>query len=89
MYKSQAVNGRTAQLRKSGVHGAIINSVYLLFNLPLLASIGRTAELAPVPQDPAAALAGLEGNEVLEDVPVAMEGHAQGVHVLGNGQTWI
>lgn len=85
----QAVNGRTAQLRKSGVHGAIINSVYLLFNLPLLASIGRTAELAPVPQDPAAALAGLEGNEVLEDVPVAMEGHAQGVHVLGNGQTWI
>lgn len=85
----QAVNGRTAQLRKSGVHGAIINSVYLLFNLPLLASIGRTAELAPIAEDPAAALAGLEGNEVLEDVPVAVEEHARGVHVLGNGQTWI
>ncbi|MEE4373965.1 DUF6543 domain-containing protein [Pseudomonas alliivorans] len=85
----QAVNGRTAQLRKSGVLGAVLNSVYLLFNLPMLVSIGRSAELAPVPEDEAVALAGLEGNELLEDAPPAVGEHARGIHVLGNDQTWI
>jgi len=85
----QAVNGRTTQLRKAGVLGAVINSVYLLFNLPVLMSIGRGAELASVVEDETAALVGLEGNEVLEDAPAAVGEHARGVHVLGNGQTWI
>lgn len=85
----QAVNGRTAQLRKAGVRGAVMNAVYLFLNLPLLADIGRDAQVAPAVDDEAAALAGLEGNEVLEDIPAVVQGHARGVHVLGNGQTWI
>lgn len=85
----QAVNGRTAQLRKAGVRSAVVNAVYLFLNLPLLADIGRAAQVAPAVDDEVAALAGLEGNEVLEDVPAVVQGHARGVHVLGNGQTWI
>jgi len=90
----QAINGRTTQLRKAGVREAIINSVYLFLNLPLLADIGRTSGSVlpdlPVSEQEAASLAGLEGNEVLDDVPVAMEpGHARGVQVLENGETWI
>lgn len=90
----QAVSGRTAQLRKAGVYGAIINSVYLFLNLPLLADIGRASDAfvpqVPAPEQEVASLAGLEGNEVLDDAPpAAASGQARGVQVLENGETWI
>ena len=90
----QAIHGRTKTLRKAGVTGAIVNAVYLFLNLPLLASIGRSAEAASFPERPSGTdtepLAGLEGNEVLDDIPAdAGTDKARGVHVLENGDTWI
>ncbi|WP_460045911.1 dermonecrotic toxin domain-containing protein [Pseudomonas sp. S2_H01] len=90
----QAIHGRTKTLRKAGVIGAIINAVYLFLNLPLLASIGRAGEAAPLPERASGAdtesLAGLEGNEVLDDIPADTGNvNTRGVHVLENGETWI
>lgn len=90
----QAINGRTRQLRKSGVMGAIVNTVYLFLNLPLLADIGRAAEAVPVVSESleteAPSLAGLEGNEILDEVPANSDaGLSRGIHVLENGETWI
>src|SRR5690606_35958744 len=36
----QAVNGNTPGLRKAGVLGAVFNSVFVAFNLPMLGAIG-------------------------------------------------
>lgn len=87
----QAINGRTPQLRKAGVLGAIINSLYLLLNLPLLAGLGGVArELPATPEDGTVveSLSEMEGNVVLPGTSAAA-GHLRGVQTLANGDTWI
>ncbi|WP_231666279.1 dermonecrotic toxin domain-containing protein [Pseudomonas quasicaspiana] len=44
----QAINGKTARERKAGLVGAIFNSIFLLFNLPVLAGLSRAASIRPV-----------------------------------------
>ncbi|KPW74399.1 Uncharacterized protein ALO76_04650 [Pseudomonas syringae pv. coriandricola] len=101
----QAVNGKTAAQRKAGVLGAIINTVYLLFNLPFLMAVRVTPEpslVTPldgmtIPGDvavsgsvPVDPLDNLEGNLLLDSLtPSAEEGRLHGVYTLGNGETWI
>ncbi|HEY0290046.1 MAG TPA: DUF6543 domain-containing protein [Pseudomonas sp.] len=109
----QAVNGASAQLRKAGVEAAIINSIFVLFNLPLLADIGEVGDGVEVtgaredtfklPSTPVSTtepsviglnvenpLAGLEGNEILDDAQsLATEGRLRGVYMNANGQNWI
>ncbi len=90
----QAISGRTSQLRKAGVVGAVVNSVYLLFNLPLLTDISRPTlsmqSAASEAESGLASLEGLEGNVVLQETaPVTDIDYLRGVHVLENGDTWI
>lgn len=40
----QAVNATDARQRKAGIIGAVLNSIYLLFNLPLLSGAGRAVQ---------------------------------------------
>lgn len=40
----QAINGASASLRKAGVEAAILNSIFVVFNLPLLADIREVGE---------------------------------------------
>lgn len=44
----QAINGKNARERKAGVVGAIFNSIFLLFNLPVLVGLSRAAGIRPV-----------------------------------------
>ncbi|WP_426117847.1 dermonecrotic toxin domain-containing protein [Pseudomonas sp. DSP3-2-2] len=87
----QAVNGNTPGLRKAGVLGAVFNSVFVAFNLPMLGAIGAEASIedwVPV-ADSDESLGGLEGNLILPaEVPKTV-GRLQGVHFLANGETWI
>jgi hypothetical protein len=90
----QAISGRTAQLRKAGVVGAIVNSVFLLLNLPLLAELRRPSvsvqAAASEVDSEAASLKPLQGNAILSDTPKpAAQDHLRGVHVLEKGDTWI
>ncbi|PIO93611.1 ADP-ribosylating toxin [Pseudomonas syringae] len=101
----QAVNGKTAAQRKAGVLGAIINIIYLLFNLPLLMSIRAVPQPVPVAATeglpissevlesssaPAHPLDNMEGNLLLDSLtPSAAEGRFRGIYTLGNGETWI
>lgn len=41
----QATHGRTARQRKAGMIGAICNSIFMVFNLPMLAGVARVGEL--------------------------------------------
>ncbi|MFJ3482786.1 dermonecrotic toxin domain-containing protein [Pseudomonas sp. NPDC090202] len=87
----QAINGRTPQLRKAGVLGAIINSLYLLLNLPLLASMGGVARELPATAEEGAAaesVSEMRGNVVLPGTS-ASAGHLRGVQTLPDGETWI
>jgi len=93
----QAVNGRTPRLRKAGVVGAILNSVYLLLNLPLLTDLRRPVSALPVEvevevgvEDQLVSLDSLEGDALLEDAPAdPRDSRYRGVHVMDNGDTWI
>ncbi|MCF5466143.1 dermonecrotic toxin domain-containing protein [Pseudomonas syringae] len=101
----QAVNGKTPAQRKAGVLGAILNTLYLLFNLPLLMSIRATSQPLRVAQEDVALIPGevmegdnpltdplnnLEGNLLLDTLtPSADEGRLRGIYTLGNGETWI
>ncbi|MFK3798037.1 dermonecrotic toxin domain-containing protein [Pseudomonas sp. NPDC088444] len=90
----QALHGSTARLKRAGVIGAIINSIYLLFNLPLLADLRRPVPSLVTPEvdviTPAGQLEALEGNVALPDAaPTQSMSHYQGVHVLENGESWI
>lgn len=97
----QAINGNTPRLRKAGVIGAILNSVFVVFNLPAIADLAEGVALSDngaaietvddwVPADNSdALLSELRGNVILDgDVP-ATTGHMQGVRRLANGETWI
>ena len=98
----QAINGNTPRLRKAGVISAILNSVFVVFNLPEMATVvGLGRELSEadaaietvedwVPASNSdASLAELRGNVILdEDLGVA-SGHMQGIRVRANGETWI
>lgn len=90
----QAVNGNTAQLRKAGIVGAIVNSVYLFLNLPLLADLRRPVlpvqTVVEVAEAELPALETLKGNVVLEDTPASVSDmRYRNVHVLDNGECWI
>ncbi|HEX8595617.1 MAG TPA: DUF6543 domain-containing protein [Pseudomonas sp.] len=41
----QAINGRTARQRRSGMIGILSNSIFILFNLPMLAGLARAEEV--------------------------------------------
>ncbi|KPB87438.1 Uncharacterized protein AC504_2708 [Pseudomonas syringae pv. maculicola] len=100
----QAVNGKTPAQRRAGVLGAIINTLYLLFNLPLLMSIRAMPERMPLVRADVVSLPSevvesgvivdplenMEGNLLLDSLtPSAEEGRFRGVYSLGNGETWI
>lgn len=97
----QAFSGKTAAQRKAGVLGAIVNAIYLAFNLPLLTGSARAAvrgadeavsSPTPVSQEPAVdALANLNGNHLTLDgvTPQATTGRWRGIQQLANGETWI
>lgn len=97
----QAFSGKTAAQRKAGVLGAIVNAIYLAFNLPLLAGAARVrGQLAdqalgttpPVSEAPIEdALVNLNGNHLtLEGVaPQTTPGRWRGIQQLANGETWI
>ncbi|WP_397450266.1 dermonecrotic toxin domain-containing protein [Pseudomonas sp. NA-150] len=88
----QAINAATARQRKAGVIGAVFNSIFIVFNLPMLAGIGKAAGAGTLGEELGGeanpSLEGFEGNEVLPDATPA-SGHMQGIHVLANGETWI
>ncbi len=87
----QAVNGNTPGLRKAGVLGAVFNSIFVAFNLPMLGAIGAEASIedwVPV-ADSGESLANLEGNLILPAEAAKATGRLEGVHVLANGETWI
>ncbi|WP_426142334.1 dermonecrotic toxin domain-containing protein [Pseudomonas sp. DWP3-1-2] len=88
----QAVNGNTPGLRKAGVLGAVFNSVFVAFNLPMLAAadgVVSVEDWVPVADDDAS-LADLHGNLILEDAaPKTGVGRLRGVVALSNGETWI
>jgi len=87
----QAVNGNTPRLRKAGVLGAVFNSVFVAFNLPIPGAIGAEASVEdwlPV-LDSGESLANLEGNLILPAAASKAMGRLQGVHVLADGETWI
>ncbi|RMM34515.1 hypothetical protein ALQ80_05178 [Pseudomonas coronafaciens pv. oryzae] len=100
----QAVNGKTPAQRRAGVLGAIINTLYLLFNLPLLMSIRATpeptqlvrADVVSLPGEivqgsvPVDLLDNMEGNLLLDSLtPSAAEGRFRSIYSLSNGETWI
>lgn len=98
----QAVNGSTPKLRKAGVISAILNSVFVVFNLPELTAVaGQGRELVEanaaietvedwVPaSNSEASLAELRGNLILDEDPGVASGHMQGIRVRANGETWI
>jgi hypothetical protein len=79
----QSIHGASAAVRKAGVEAAIFNSIFVLFNLPL-AGLGN-ADQALEP-----ALAGLEGNEILDEAVSALtDDRMRGVQLVANGETWI
>lgn len=75
----QAVNGASASQRKAGVTGAILNSIFILFNLPLLMETGAAIE--PLADDLSAT--SMEALDVEEARPM------QRVEQTANGETWI
>ncbi len=87
----QAINGATPGLRKAGVLGAIFNSIFIAFNLPVLAQAGSVTSVEEwVPAESEEVLTPLQGNVTLGDeVSSEAGGHMRAVHVLDNGQTWI
>ncbi|NAT22246.1 ADP-ribosylating toxin [Pseudomonas syringae pv. actinidifoliorum] len=100
----QAVNGKTPEQRRAGVLGAILNTLYLLFNLPLLMSIRATPEPTPLARADVVSLSGevvqsgapvgplenIEGNLLLDSLtPSAEEGRFRGIYSVGKGETWI
>lgn len=98
----QAINGNTPQLRKAGVVGAILNSIFVVFNLPEIAKFAgvnpalsdtgaaiETVEDWVPAYDSDASLAELRGNVILEEDISVTSGHMQGIKVQANGETWI
>lgn len=87
----QAVNGIDSRQRKAGVIGAVLNSIYVLFSLPLLADAlpavrrvlqARPAVEAGTPEGEWIAMQEL-GSSSGEDVPM------QGIQRTATGETWI
>jgi hypothetical protein len=104
LHVDQAIHGKNARERKAGLIGAIFNSIFLVFNLPVLAGLSRAAAVSaatqavlPVVDDVGVTfefsstsdLSGLEGNVVLNAEPTHTLGHMRGVQQLANGETWI
>lgn len=88
----QAINGNSRGLRKAGVIGAVIHSIFVLFNLPTLTALGRSNELslAIAAQESDASLEEWAGNIILGPEPeAAVLERMQGIHTLANGETWI
>ncbi|GAB7530820.1 hypothetical protein PS3A_32310 [Pseudomonas sp. 3A(2025)] len=95
----QAVNASGSRQRKAGVIGAILNSIFVLFNLPLLADAvpALRATLWAVPDSPGLAGAGPDAEsqewialQQLDHGPLTTgEGLMQGVERSTNGDTWI
>ncbi|WP_095092442.1 dermonecrotic toxin domain-containing protein [Pseudomonas sp. Irchel 3A5] len=95
----QALNGNTSRLRKAGVISAILNSVFVVFNLPDLAGAGaalsdsgaviETVEDWVPAYNSEASLAELRGNVILDEDIVDVSGHMRGIRVRANGETWI
>ena len=85
----QAVNGATRRARRAGVVAAVMNSIFVLFNLPLLASgRGFVKPLLAPRVEPA--LEAMVGNTVLDDGAVLEStGKWRGIHRLENGEAWI
>jgi hypothetical protein len=87
----QAVNGATPGLRKAGVLGVVFNSIFIAFNLPVLAQIGSVRSIDDwVPAESDEVLTPLQGNVLLDDEASSERiGQLRAVHVLANGETWI
>lgn len=82
----QAVHGQGRRQRKIGLLSAIFDSIFILFNLPMLAGIGHPG----APEADLHALEGLEGNEILTGIRVIeAPGRMRGIQQLGKGETWI
>lgn len=85
----QAVNGATRKLRRAGVIAAVMNSIFVLFNLPLLAA-GKAFVKPVLPAQLEPSLDTLVGNVVLDDgAALETTGPWRGIHRLDNGQAWI
>ncbi|WP_109512071.1 dermonecrotic toxin domain-containing protein [Pseudomonas ovata] len=90
-----AINGSTARQRKAGVIGAILNSIFVLFNLPLL------VDALPALRASASAAAGaLSGPDVAgpewialqnlnREAQLAGQAPMQGITRSETGETWI
>lgn len=95
----QALNGNTSRLRKAGVISAVLNSVFVVFNLPDMAGAGAALSETGVAietvddwvpaQNSDVFLAEMRGNVVLDEDIADASGHMQGIRVLTNGETWI
>lgn len=92
LHIDQAVNGSTPRLRKEGVLGAVFNSIFIAFNLPVLAQVRGVASVddwLPVAESDEV-LVPLRGNVSLDDeITSETIGHMRGIHIVGNGETWI
>lgn len=95
----QALNASRARQRKAGVIGAILNSIFVLFNLPLLAdalpALRATSWAAPGTPGLAGTVPNVESQEwialqTLDHGPLTTgEGLMQGIERSANGDTWI
>jgi hypothetical protein len=97
----QAINGKSVAQRKAGVLGAVLSTVYLFCNLPLLASMRPVAKVTTVIEsgvepswaeleNSVSALDELVHNApALDTLTPTAQGRFRGIYVLENGQTWI
>lgn len=98
----QAINGNTPRLRKAGLIGAVLNSVFVVLNLPAVAEFAHAGavmsdidgEILTVDDwlpasDTTKALADVRGNVILDGEAPATSGRMQGVRTLANGENWI
>lgn len=70
----QAINGKSARERKAGLIGAIFNSIFLLFNLPMLVGFSRAASIRSVGEPAGVASSATESSGVTplnEMIPLA------------------
>lgn len=84
-----AVNGATRRLRRAGVIAAVMNSIFVLFDLPLLAA-GKVFVKPVLPATLEPTLDTLVGNAVLDTgATLETSGPWRGIHRLAGGGDWI
>lgn len=96
LHTDQALHGHSARARHAGLVGAVLNSIFVLFNLPLL--VDAAAGIRVAGADAAGLDAPAAGSSTPESLPLQPLNHErllsgnlpmQGVERSATGETWI